>query len=145
MTRIGNLLIAAPFLICSAGPPRVEIRDLTPAGAFEIQATGSPVSLATQARMEKQTAEGWVTASTNLILGERCTTVAPPNCISVGADVPLRPVPWTGYFCSGQCNDQCKKDFYLGPGIFRLTVFSCDRRESFHGPPFRLPAKPEKR
>ena len=143
MTRAGNLLwIAAPFLIGAASPPRVEVRNLAAAGAFEIQVTGSPVSLATQAHMEKETADGWVTVATNLFLVEQCTKIAPPKCISVRSEAPLRPVPWTGYSCSGQCNHQCKKIVYLGPGNFRLTVFSCDRRESFLGAPFRLPAAP---
>jgi hypothetical protein len=140
MTRFGALLFAATlFLIGATAPPRVEIRNLEHAGAFEIQVNGSTVSLATQAHMEKRTDAGWVTVSTSLIILDECPAAAPPSCINVRADAPLRPVPWTGYSCSGQCNDECKKNVYLGPGTFRLTVFSCDHRETFHSPPFHLP------
>lgn len=132
MIRARNLLlIASPFLIGATEPTRVEIANLAPAGAFEIQATGSALSLATQAHLEKRTASGWAVVSTDFMLVEKCPDIAPPKCISVLPDVPIRPVRWSGYSCSGQCNDQCKKNVYPGPGTFRLTIFSCDRTETF--------------
>jgi hypothetical protein len=47
--------------------------------------------------------------------------------------------------CSGQCNEHCKKNEYLGPGTFRLVAFSCTGGATIHGPPFQLAAEPADR
>jgi hypothetical protein len=118
----------------------VQIENLTQPGAFEIQAAGSPISLSTRAVIEKYTPSGWVPIADNFLLGEACPSGAPPDCITLAAGAKLRPVRWTGFSCSGQCNHHCKKNVYRGPGTFRLTIFSCDNKTRFHGPAFKLPA-----
>jgi len=78
--------------------------------------------------------------ASNLILAEACPAGDPPKCIERAAGSKLRPAPWNGYSCSGQCNVHCKKNVYLGSGPFRLTVLSCDRKARFHSATFHLPA-----
>jgi len=131
----------APLLI-GAAPPRVEIQNLAQPGSFEIQAAGGAVSLAAEAHVEKQTPGGWVTVATNFLLLEKCPDGDPPRCVDLAPGARLHPVRWTGFSCSGQCNQQCKKNVYEGPGSFRLIVFRCDRAERFQSAPFQLPATP---
>ncbi len=138
-------LLAAAALQAQAPPGGVRIVNLAQAGAFELEATDAPVSLSMHAAVEKQTATGWVTVADNLLLAAACHTGEPPQCVELAAGGKLRPVRWTGWSCSGQCNHHCKKNVYAGPGTFRLTVFSCDRSSSTHGPSFQLPASPGKR
>lgn len=123
-------------------PQQVQIENLSLPGAFEIRATDSPVFLSAHAIIEKSTQSGWVRVASNVLLGEVCARNPSPECISLAAGASLRPVRWTGFSCSAQCNRQCKKNVYRGPGTFRLTIFSCDKTVRFHGPPFKLPSAP---
>jgi hypothetical protein len=127
-------------LLALAGAPRaqVAVENLDQPGAVSIQAVESPVDLAMQATVEKKTATAWVTVARNFSLGEQCPVPEHPDCIHLNAGATIRPVRWTGFTCSGQCTGHCKKNVYLGPGVFRLTVFSCDRTASFHSAAFHL-------
>jgi hypothetical protein len=132
-----------PALAATTAPfPAVQVNNLALPGAFEIQVGKEPISLATQAYIEKQSESEWVTATAHMALVEECKTASPSSCIDLAAGARLRPVRWVGYSCSGQCDRSCKKNLYLGPGVFRLAILSCDKKTRYWGAPFQLPAAP---
>ena len=138
-----RLLLAGLLALgCWSPASATEILSLQTPGAFEIRAGAQPVSLAGHAQVEKQTPSGWVPVGNPILLLEQCPSAEPPACVTVAPDKPLRPVAWTGYSCSGQCNSSCKKNVYFGPGNYRLAALSCDRSEKLYSPVFHLPRAP---
>jgi hypothetical protein len=136
-----SLLGLALFVLAGAPRAQVAVEDLDQPGAFSIRAAESPVDLAMKAIIEKKAGTAWITVTRDYSLAEQCPIPDHPDCIHLSAGATIRPVPWTGLTCSRQCTGHCKKNAYLGPGVFRLTVFSCDRSASFHSAEFHLAPK----
>lgn len=66
------------------------------------------------------------------------------SCLTLRAGDLLRPVPWSGFSCSSQCNLNCDKNFHYSKARFRFVVKSCDGAQRFEGAVFELPAVPPK-
>jgi len=95
-------------------------------------------------RIEQQTARGWEPVFEEFRLVEDCGAVATlPACVTLAPGASLKPVPWTGYTCRGQCPRPCKGNVYRPPGTFRLVLPLCGSGE-VTGPPFFMGARPKR-
>lgn len=121
----------------SAAPPAITITNVGPA-EFEITSDGG--ALATAARIERREADGSWRALEHLDVdrGYRLVDDCAKSDACVQAQA-LRPVPWSGFNCSAQCNGTCRANGWEGPGTFRLSVSSCDGKTMASGPSFELP------
>ena len=112
-------------------------------GAFEVVNHGGALDLAWAVRVEKLVEGGWSPIVVdNLELVERCGEPKNASCRTLAAGGSIRPVPWTGYSCSSQCNAACRANVYYGPGRFRFVVEDCPQTHRFDGPLFELPTVP---
>jgi len=129
-----TLSYAAAFSAASA-----EVRNLTQPGAFAIEASPSGASFQRQGRIEQRTSSGWETVFDEFYLVKSCSSVATlPPCVTLAPGTALRPVPWNGYTCYGQCPRPCKGNVYRPPGIFRLVLTACGDGAGTVGPPFSI-------
>ena len=121
-----------------------EVRNLGQPGAFAIEASPSGASLEKQGRIEQHTAAGWKPVFDGFSLVVDCdAATALPACVRLAPGAVLRPVPWNGYTCSGQCPRSCKKNVYRPPGTFRLVLTVCGEDARVVGAPFVMTkAKP---
>jgi len=121
-------------------PPPVVVTVMTP-GAFEIEnTTRAPVKLATEARIERDGAP--LDAVDDYRLVEDCSA-KPDACVEIPAGATLRPVPWTGFSCSSQCNQNCDKNVWMGGAAsFRFAVKTCDGARTIRTPAFTMPRDP---
>lgn len=134
----GAALVAALSLAAVSLAAAAEIRNLAQPGAFAIDASPSGASFVRQGRIEQQTARGWEPVFEEFRLVEDCGAVATlPACVALAPGASLRPVPWTGYTCRGQCPRPCKGNVYRPPGTFRLVLPLCGGGE-VTGPPFHM-------
>jgi hypothetical protein len=130
------VIAPCPAAVCEAAT--AEVRNLKQPGAFAIEASSSGAAFQKQGRIEQRTADGWRTVFDEFSLVEDCEAVATlPACVTLPLGAVLRPVPWSGYTCSGQCPRPCKKNFYRPPGTFRLVLASCEG-ERVTGVPFHM-------
>ena len=114
-----------------------QVRNLAQPGAFAIEASPSGASFEKQGRIERQTAAGWETVFDEFSLVEDCGAIVTlPACVTLVPGAVLRPVPWNGYTCSGQCPRDCKKNVYRPPGTFRLVLTMCGGGAQLMGTPF---------
>jgi hypothetical protein len=114
-----------------------QVRNLAQPGAFAIEASPSGASFENQGRIEQQTAAGWKTVFDKFYLVEDCGAVATLSaCVTLAPGAVLRPVPWNGYSCYGQCPRPCKKNVYRPPGTFRLVLTVCGGGAQVMGTPF---------
>ncbi|MFL5060247.1 MAG: hypothetical protein ACJ8DQ_09200 [Xanthobacteraceae bacterium] len=140
----GAALVAALSLAAALQAAAAEIRNLAQPGAFAIDASPSGASFAKQGRIEQQTARGWEPVFEEFRLVEDCGAVATlPACVTLAPGASLRPVPWTGYTCRGQCPRPCKGNVYRPPGTFRLVLPLCGGG-AVTGPPFPMGARPKR-
>ena len=137
----GAVLAAALSLAAVAAAGAAEIRNLAEPGAFAIEASPAGDSLARQGRIEQQTPAGWKPVFREFRLLETCDAVATlPACVALAPGAVLKPVPWTGYTCEGQCPRPCKRNIFRPPGTFRLVLPLCGGGE-VTGPPFHMGAR----
>jgi hypothetical protein len=116
-----------------------ELRNLPQPGAFEIDASPSGASIERQGRIEQRTSSGWETAFGEYYLVNTCNGIATaPACIALAPGAVLRPVPWNGYTCDGQCPRACKGNAYRPPGDFRLVLTQCGGGAELFGAPFSM-------
>jgi hypothetical protein len=135
---VGAAIVAALVVSAGAQTAAAEIRNLPQPGAFAIDASPSGASFAKQGRIEQQTPRGWEPVFEEFRLIEDCGAVATlPACVTLVPGASLRPVPWTGYTCRGQCPRPCKGNVYRPPGTFRLVLPLCGGGE-VTGPPFHM-------
>jgi len=115
-----------------------EMRNLAQPGAFAIESSSpSGASFERQGRIEQQTSAGWETVFDEFYLVKNCGAVATlPACVALAPGAVLRPVPWTGYTCYGQCPRPCKGNVYRPPGTFRLVLTACGEGVRVVGAPF---------
>lgn len=114
-----------------------EVRNLAQPGAFAVEASPSGASFEKQGRIEQRTAAGWETVFDEFTLIEDCGAAAAlPACVTLAPGAALRPVPWNGYTCYGQCPRPCKSNVYRPPGTFRLVLTVCGGGAQVMGTPF---------
>lgn len=124
-------------------PPAVVITNVLP-GRF-VLSSAHGLGLDTDAAIERRGDDGQWSAMPGLDLGagfrlrDSCKQ-APASCVQLDPAKALVPVPWSGMSCSSQCNQSCRKNVFVGPGTFRLTVRTCDGGAIASGPAFTLPA-----
>ncbi|MFL5052228.1 MAG: hypothetical protein ACJ8D4_19145 [Xanthobacteraceae bacterium] len=141
---IGGAALVAALSLAVLQAAAAEIRNLAQPGAFAIDASPSGASFAKQGRIEQQTARGWEPVFEEFRLVEDCGAVATlPACVTLAPGASLRPVPWTGYTCRGQCPRPCKGNVYRPPGTFRLVLPLCGGG-AVTGPPFHMGARPKR-
>lgn len=122
----------------------ITITNLLP-GRFEIEAS-APARLRTGAAIEQRQPDGSFRAVADLDAGNgyrlvtKCEAPA-ETCVDVAPGKALHPVPMRGFSCSAQCNDSCRANVWLGPGLFRLAVRDCDGGAAHQGPAFELPSQ----
>jgi len=138
-----------PALACDATAVRatnmtqktvVAIKNIEPPGAFEIANLGPMVELAWAVAVEQAVGEEWrpiVVEQFELV--EQCGEIKSSPCRRLGERAVIRPVPWTGYSCTSQCNTACRANVYYGPGRFRFVIRDCTGQWRVEGPPFELP------
>ena len=135
---VSAALATALSLAAAARVGAAEIRNLAQPGAFAIEASPAGASLARQGRIEQQTAAGWKPVFREFRLVADCDAVAKlPVCVTLAPGAVLKPVPWTGFTCEGQCPRPCKRNIYRPPGTFRLVLPMCGGGE-VAGPPFDM-------
>jgi hypothetical protein len=114
-----------------------QVRNLAHPGAFAIEASPSGASFEKRGRIEQKTATGWETVFDEFYLVNDCGAVATlPACVTLAPGAVLRPVPWNGYTCYGQCPRPCKSNVYRPPGTFRLVLTVCGGGAQVMGTPF---------
>lgn len=114
-----------------------EVRNLAQPGAFAVEASPSGASFEKQGRIEQRNDAGWRTVFDEFSLVEDCgATATLPACVTLAPGAVLRPVPWNGYSCYGQCPRPCKKNVYRPPGTFRLVLTVCGGGAQVMGTPF---------
>ena len=148
MTNRSALFWALPMmalLSCagSAEQATVVVRNLSPAGAFEVENQGLDIELAWTVTVQRYADGHWTDEVTDLALAEECGQAPESGCVRLTHSAKIRPKRWNGLTCGSQCPAPCRANVYLGPGRFRFVVSSCDRRQRFVGPPFAMPAQGE--
>jgi hypothetical protein len=114
-----------------------QLRNLAQPGAFAVEASPSGASFEKRGRIEQKTATGWETVFDEFYLVNDCGAVATlPACVTLAPGAELRPVPWNGYTCYGQCPRPCKSNVYRPPGAFRLVLTVCGGGAQVMGAPF---------
>jgi hypothetical protein len=100
-------------------------------GEFRVVNRGAAIRLSAAVKVQQKTGGEWRdTPVTNLHLRDSCAKPA-PECVSLGAEGRLQPVPWSGNYCSAQCPANCNLDGPAPPGIYRYVVSSCDHKRRF--------------
>jgi hypothetical protein len=131
-TTPSTTAVADPTEDAGAPAEPVVITVIAP-GTLEIENTGStPVSLQTNAPIMRD----HVVGTYRLI--DRCPDTA-PACVEIPAGGMLRPVAWTGFSCSAQCNVDCDKNVYLGDKDYFFTVKTCDGARAIPSKTFTMP------
>lgn len=109
-------------------------------GEFRVVNIGDVVRLRSAVLVERQLGEQWQGVPvSNLELRETCLGAPSPPCVEIGAKKTLRPVPWTGNFCSSQCPNPCRLDGSAPPGRYRFLVVSCQGDQTYASSPFEKP------
>jgi len=109
-------------------------------GEFVVVNHGSAVLLNSTVSVEQKAGGRWEKALvSNLALREACAPSPPPKCTKLERTASLRPVPWTGSFCSSQCPSTCRLDGPAPAGTYRFVVTTCSGEHSYASPPFQKP------
>jgi hypothetical protein len=137
---VGAALAATLSFAALSRTGAAEIRNLAQPGAFAIEASPAGASFVRQGRIEQQTAVGWKPVFREFRPVEDCDAITLPACVTLAPGAVLKPVPWTGYTCAGQCPRPCKRNIYRPPGTFRLVLPLCGGGE-VTGPPFPMGAR----
>ena len=126
MNRYTAIAAAAACLCAAAAAAQsVAVRNLLPAGAFEVANSGPETSLETKMRVQRWTNGAWSDEASDLQLVRACNPPAPAACITIKAGETLRPPHWNGLSCGSQCAAACRGNMMLPPGTFRFVVSAC--------------------
>ena len=126
--------------VAKAAEETVVLRSLESPGAVEIENKGSAISLWSQMRLQRfENGEWHEEKGPDLVIFATCEWNRPPGCQPVEHGAKVRPVPWNGLSCGGQCGASCRANVFLGPGQFRFVASSCDQKHRFYGPAFTMP------
>ena len=106
-------------------------------GEFIVNNHGDALLLQSTVVVEQQNLKGkWQKIPvSNLELRNSCIPSPSPSCIELGANVTLRPVAWTGNFCSSQCPVPCRLDGAAPPGTYRFVIASCHSERKYTSTP----------
>lgn len=136
--------------------PKIVVRNVGEPGGFEVENKGEETELDWRVLVETKKGDKWERLANsrtflNILLVEDCG-LSPitksvvknednkPLCRKFAADETVRAKPWYGWSCSAQCLPKsCRGNAYMGPGIFRFVVRSCDGQKDYYGEEFKLP------
>ena len=109
-------------------------------GHFQVENRGTgAVSLSSIVSVERKHGNAWLPTNVRYVgLTERCGEKVPP-CMELPSGKTLKPVPWNGYTCSGQCQRTCRSNHPVAPGIYRIIVSSCGGQEQYASEGFTQP------
>jgi hypothetical protein len=141
MRPIFILIFAVGVGLVCGDTTGVVVRNGEKPGAVIIENHGPPLALASKALVERKRGAEWIASPVLFDLVRACVAGKVPDSIDLPSGATLKPVPWTGYTCSGQCPRSCRSNHYAGEGIFRFVFFRADHSERFTGPEFALPAE----
>ena len=119
----------------------VAVCNLESLGEFRVKnEASSAVQLLSRVDVEMSNENGlWHSTSALVYLDTACSSKPPHDrCVTLGSSGTIRPYPWAGFSCSGQCRPSCVGDHYMRGWPLRFVVSSCDGLRHFPGPPFRL-------
>jgi len=135
---IGAAICAGMVLATAAASgPQVEIQLPGKFGEFRVVNRGAMIQLNSTVKVQHETGGDWQDSPvTDLYLTASCAHGAVPDCVSLSAKARLQPVPWSGNYCSSQCNLNCNLDGPAPPGIYRYVVTSCDHKHQFFSAAF---------
>lgn len=115
-------------LSAATSPPALVVRAGPAPGAIAVTNTTTvPQRVSTTVIVEGRAANGgWKPVQTELHLVRACDpegTVRPlPAFVLIPARSAIRPPPWLGNLCHGQCNLHCRMDLPWGRGPFRFRL-----------------------
>ena len=118
-------------------PSGLALRNLEPSGAFEVSNLGPDARLSARVRIELLWRGAWTEWVADLRLARACEP--PPACVTLSAGESLRPPPWNGYSCGGQCPASCRANVLAPPGTYRFALQDCSGVTLVHGAPFVRP------
>jgi len=132
---------SAPVSPAPSGPPIVVTTGAT-FGELIVQAHASQ-SLAMRVEIEALVGGVFEPRSYEMFLLDACdaktgTPVGLPTCRTVSAGQTLKPVPFTGYTCSSQCNLMCDKNVQISGTTIRYVVKSCDGKLRWETAPVKV-------
>lgn len=126
-----------------AAPRTIVVKNLGRPGELAVENRGAARRLRSSVAVERRLDNAWQVMGNMLDMVETCDRSRPEEaCTDLRAGAVLTLVPWNGMSCSGQCNEACNLNSYVGPGTFRFVVRSCDGKQRWEGPAFVLPAEP---
>jgi hypothetical protein len=101
---------------------------------------GAAVQLLSHVDVEMRNESGlWHSTSALVYLDAACSAKPPlDQCVILVPLEIIRPYPWFGFSCSGQCRPRGIGDHYMRGWPLRFVVSSCDGLHRYAGPPFRL-------
>ena len=124
-----------------SGPPIVVTTGAT-FGELIVQANAT-TSLAMRVEIEARVDGAFEPRAYEMFLLDACDTklgtpAGLPPCRTVSAGQTLRPVPFTGYTCSSQCNLMCDKNAQISGTTIRYVVKSCDGKLRWESAPVKV-------
>lgn len=123
----------------SGGAVEVRLLGKRPT-AFQVVVSGDAIDLSRDVTIEHEADSGRYPIGGIIQLIESCDKqLDAGTCVSLPAKGTITPVPWTGFTCDSQCPRACRANAYLGPGVFRYVVKSCDGKRQWASPYFTLP------
>ncbi len=145
--RAAVILLATTMIAAAAPPTSLTLAGGARPGSLTIANRGTaPVTIARAIGVERRDRDGWTAVHTEFNAVSSCPipgrpVLAPKAVVSIPAGGSLKVVPWQGYTCSGQCENACMADVYLGPGTFRFVATALPMRERVPGSNFAMPPK----
>jgi len=138
------VVVAVAFLLVtgSSYAQSVNVRNLTPPGAFEVVNEGYEVLLSSRVQVQRLVNGAWQDEITDMQL---VLSSNPPACITLRDSEHLRPPPWNGRDCASQGLGGCRATRILPPGTFRFVITSCSGDWSVAGPAFNMDSGNDKK
>lgn len=124
-----------------SGPPIVVTTGAT-FGELIVHANAA-TSLTMRVEIEALVGGAFEPRSYEMLLLDACdaktgTPAGLPACRTLSAGQTLKPVPFTGYTCSSQCNLMCDKNVQITGATIRYVVKSCDGKARWETAPVKV-------
>jgi len=128
----GRHLEAVNMTLSTYGPPGMLV--IANHGDAEIQ-------LMSAIQIEQKAGDQWRPIDAEFKMVADCADAAKvTKCVRLGSGASIIVVRWTGFSCSGQCNQSCRANTKCPPGTYRFVVTSCADNATYPSDPFVLPA-----
>jgi hypothetical protein len=117
----------------------VSLVNLAVRGTFEVVNHGARTELSSQVTVQRREGGAWRGVTSDVRLVAFCGALPPTSSVTIAAGGTLRPPPWNGFSCGGQCVASCRANVRAAPGNYRLAARTCDGMTTIYGPTFRWP------